>query len=95
MENGPQDEAELKYISDALHEMYDPVLEEPVPGHLLRARKPRWRGFALAAAWTALGLAVGVVAGWQIRGAGAPAQAVAQAGGVPTFVHRAVVAHVT
>ena len=95
MENGPQDEAELKFISDALHELYDPVLGEPVPEHWLRARGSRWRGFAVAAAWAIVGVAAGFIAGWEIRDWRAPVQATVQSAGVQAFVHRAVVAHVT
>jgi anti-sigma factor RsiW len=95
MDNGTQDEAELKSIKDALHELYDPVLAEPVPEHWLRARKRRWRGFALAASWMLLGLAVGLVAGWQFREWRLPAPAAPRAETVPAFVHRAVVAHAT
>jgi anti-sigma factor RsiW len=95
MDSGPQDEAELKFIKDALHELYDPVLAEPVPEHWLRARGPRWRGFALAASWMLVGLAVGLVAGWQIREWRSPAPAAPRAETVPAFVHRAAVAHAT
>src|SRR5690348_14972573 len=95
MDSGPQDEAELKFIKDALHELYDPVLSEPVPEHWLRARKARWHGFALAAAWTALGLAVGVLAGWQLHAWRASSQAAPQASAIQSFVHRAAVAHAT
>ena len=95
MDNGTQDEAELKFLKDALHELYDPVLAEPVPEHWLSARKPRWRRFAFAAGWMLLGLAVGLVAGWQIREWRSPAPAASLAGAAPPFVHRAVVAHAT
>ena len=95
MDNGTQDEAELKFLKEALHELYDPVLAEPVPEHWLRTRRPRWRRFAFAAGWMLLGLAVGLVAGWQIREWRSPAPAAPLAGAAPPFVHRAVVAHVT
>jgi anti-sigma factor RsiW len=95
MENGtPQDEAELKFIKDALHELYDPVLREPVPEHWLQARRRRWRGTAIAAAWVLLGVALGAIAGWQLHQWRSPAQAV-QNDGVPVFVKRAAVAHST
>jgi anti-sigma factor RsiW len=93
--NGTQDEAELKFIKDALHELYDPVLREPVPGHWLRARQARWRGYALAAAWVVLGVAVGMLAGWQLHQWRAPAPGAAAADGVPGFVKRAAIAHAT
>jgi anti-sigma factor RsiW len=88
-EIAPQDDAELKALSQALHQLYDPVLAEPVPERL-RARRGRWRSMAIAAGWMALGLAVGVLAGWQLHAlrAGQPPQAE-----VPGFVKRAAVAH--
>ena len=95
MDSGTQDEAELKFIKDALHELYDPVLEESVPEHWLPARSPRWRRFALAASWMLVGLAVGFITGWQIRDWRSPAPAALQANAVSAFVHRAVVAHAT
>ncbi|HEX2648437.1 MAG TPA: anti-sigma factor [Burkholderiales bacterium] len=95
MDNGTQDEAELKFLKDALHELYDPVLAEPVPEHWLSARQRRWPRFAVAAGWMLLGLAVGLVAGWQAREWRSPAPAAPLAGAAPPFVHRAVVAHAT
>jgi anti-sigma factor RsiW len=94
MDNTPQDEAELKALSQALHQIYDPVLGEPVPARIaarLRARPRRWRMAAIAAGLVLLGLGAGVVAGWQLhvwRTSVPP-----QAGGVPAFVKRAAVAH--
>lgn len=89
MDNAPQDDAELKALSQALHQLYDPVLDEPVPERL-RARRPRWRAAAIAAGWVALGLGAGVLAGWQLHAwrASVPPQAE-----VPSFVKRAAVAH--
>ena len=88
-DNAPQGDAELKALSQALHQLYDPVLDEPVPGRL-RAPRPRWRAAAIAAGWVALGLGTGVIAGWQLHAwrASAPPQAE-----VPGFVKRAAVAH--
>ena len=92
MDNAPQDDTELKALSQALHQLYDPVLEEPVPERL-RARNvnhARWRTAAIAAGWVALGLGAGMIAGWQLhdRRASVPPQAE-----VPGFVKRAAVAH--
>ena len=92
-DNPPQEDAELKALSQALHQLYDPVLEEPVSERLfapLRARRARWQVAAVAAGWVALGLAVGVIAGWQLHAwrASAPPQAE-----IPGFVKRAAVAH--
>jgi anti-sigma factor RsiW len=104
MENGtPQDKAELKFIKDALHELYDPVLREPVPERWLRESRTRWgaygrrlRATAIAAAWVLAGVALGAVAGWQLHQWRAPARPAAQAeGAVPSFVRRAAVAHST
>jgi anti-sigma factor RsiW len=104
MENGtPQDEAELKFIKDALHELYDPVLREPVPERWLREPRTRlgaygrrWRATAITAMWVLAGVALGAVAGWQLHQWRTPAQAAAQAeGAVPSFVRRAAVAHST
>ena len=92
-DNATQEDAELKALQHALHQLYDPVLGEPVPERVaapVRARRGRWRGVAIAAGWVALGLAVGVLAGWQLHvwRAVAPPQAE-----VPGFVKRAAVAH--
>ena len=96
MDKEPQDEADLKVIKQALHELYDPVLREPVPEHWLRGGRRRWRGRAIAAAWVAVGLAIGMLAGWQLHQWRSPAPAAFQAeGSVPAFVKRAAVAHAT
>jgi anti-sigma factor RsiW len=96
MDHGPQDEAELKFVKEALHELYDPVLREPVPEHWLRAGRTRWRAYAGAAVWMLLGIAIGIVAGWELHQWRSPAQAAPQAeGSVPAFVRRAAIAHAT
>ena len=92
MNSEPQDEAELQTISQALHQLYDPVLEEPVPPSLLRARRPRWHAHAIAAGWVLLGLVAGVVAGWQLHAWRSAAVPQAE---VPGFAKRAAVAHAT
>lgn len=91
MDNAPQEDLELKALSQALHQLYDPVLAEPVPGRL-RARPQRWRAPAIAAGWVVLGLCAGTIAGWQLHASrpAAPPQAE-----VPGFVKRAAVAHAT
>jgi anti-sigma factor RsiW len=91
-ENVLQNDAEMKAISQGLHQLYDPVLDEPVPEYLRAriARRSRWRMAAIAAGWVVVGVAVGVVAGWQLHAARAVATAQAE---VPGFVKRAAVAH--
>jgi anti-sigma factor RsiW len=88
----PQDDAEMKVISQGLHQLYDPVLDEPVPAYLRAriVRHGRWRGAAIAAGWVAVGLAAGVVGGWQLHASRAVATAQTE---VPGFVKRAAVAH--
>ena len=92
MDNAPQEEADLKAISQALHQIYDPVLEEPVPPALLRARRPRWHTHAIAAGWVLIGLGAGTVAGWQLHEWRAKTAALTE---VPGFVRRAALAHAT
>jgi anti-sigma factor RsiW len=88
-DNAKPEDADLKALQQALHELYDPVLAEPVPERM-RPRRPRWRAAALAASWIAVGLAAGVMAGWQLHAwrTSAPPQAE-----LPGFVKRAAVAH--
>lgn len=95
MGNDVKDDPELKTLSDALHQLYDPVLDEPVP-ESLRARGltgvAPWRAFARAASLVAAGLAVGVLAGWLLH----PAQrSPAAQVDTPPFVKRAALAHAT
>ena len=92
MDSETQDEAELQTISQALHQLYDPVLEEPVPLSLLRVRRPRWHAPAITAGWVLLGLAAGVFSGWQLHAWRASAVPQAE---VPGFVKRAAIAHAT
>jgi anti-sigma factor RsiW len=91
-----KDDPELKALSEALHELYDPVLQEPVPTGL-RARGltggAPWRATARAAGLVAVGLAIGAAGGWYVH-ASRPvaAQATSDA---PQFVRRAALAHAT
>jgi len=59
--------AAYRQQNDALHALFDPVLEEPVPSGLLAKPRSRWPLLRHAAvlAW----LALGGVAGWALRGA--------------------------
>lgn len=92
MDNAPQDDAELKALSQALHQLYDPVLDEPVPAQMRGRALPRrrWPAAAIAASGLFVGLAAGVLAGWQLHvwRASVPPQVE-----VPSFVKRAAVAH--
>jgi len=95
MEKEVKDDPELKALSEALHQLYDPVLQESVP-ETLRARgltgTSPWRGYARAAGLVAVGLAVGAASGWYLHPAQRPA--VAQSD-TPAFVKRAANAHAT
>ncbi|HLX79375.1 MAG TPA: anti-sigma factor [Burkholderiales bacterium] len=91
MDSLPQDDPELKALSQALHQLYDPVLEEPVPQRLHAPRR-RWRVPAMAAAWAIVGLCAGIFAGWQLHASRA---SIASQSEVPAFVKRAAIAHAT
>lgn len=55
-------------LNAGLHELYDPVLHEPVPHHLtVRRRTRNWAGLAWGAAAAALLLAIGGAGGWFAR----------------------------
>lgn len=91
MDTEPRKDAELKALSEALHELYDPVIAEPVPERLrVGGGRARWRGVARAAGLVALGAALGAVAAWHLRGERVPPASQAQA---PAFVKRAALAH--
>lgn len=91
MENdsATRDDADLKALSQALHQLYDPVLEEPVPARL-RDRPAGWRRYALAAGWVFVGSAIGVLVGWQLHAFRSIAPVQAE---IPGFVKRAAYAH--
>ena len=80
-------------IAEELRTSYDAVLHEPVPERLQRALpRPRMRRFALVAGWVVLGVALGGIGGWQLRGM----QATPSAGdGAGALARRAAVAHAT
>ena len=95
MANEVKDDPEFKALSEALHQIYDPVLDEPVP-QALRARgltgAAPWRAYARAAGLVATGVAVGALGGWLLHPAQRPAVAQADP---PPFVKRAAIAHAT
>jgi anti-sigma factor RsiW len=91
MNSTEQDDAELKALSQALHQLYDPVLDEPVPARLRVHRRP-WRAIAVAAGWVVAGICIGTFAGWQLH---ASRSVLALQSEVPGFVKRAAIAHVT
>ena len=78
--------------NEELRALFNPVLDEAVPGRLRRVAKraARWRAYAVAAGFTLLGLAVGTVAGWQLH-----AQRVPVAGTGIGIAKNAAVAHAT
>lgn len=78
--------------NEELRALFNPVLDEAVPGRLRRVAKrtARWRSYAVAAGFTLLGLAVGAVAGWQLH-----AQRVPIAGSGIGIAKNAAVAHAT
>ena len=93
------DEAErietYRRLGQEVRELYDPVLDEPVPGRLIRsagARRP-WLPVAKAAAWLAIGMAVGTLAGWQLHEWRSPQLAPMDSAAV--MARRAAVAHAT
>lgn len=79
-------------INAGLHDLFDPVLEEPIPERLLAARQPArgHRGRWLQAAAMLATLVVGTTIGWIARDELRPAPRVAH---VP-FVDHAFTAHV-
>jgi anti-sigma factor RsiW len=81
-------------IAEELRSTYKGVLEEPVPERLKQALPVgRARRVAMIALWAVLGIAVGGVAGWQLRSTQAlPAAATDP---VDLMARRAAVAHAT
>lgn len=84
--------ADYRRIGEELRVLYAPVAAEPVPPHLLSARKAsRWSSAMRVAAWVGFGVAAGTTAGWQLNDR-AP-----DAGGDvgAAMAHRAALAHAT
>lgn len=92
LHENPEEEARLlawKRQKELLHAAFDPVLEEPVPARLgegaqARAGKRLWR-MAAAIGW----LAVGITAGYTLRGPTTPESAA-----TPPLARNAAIAHV-
>jgi anti-sigma factor RsiW len=81
-------------LNEEMRALYDPVLVEPIPERLrpVLERRRRWRMAARAAAWVAVGIAIGSIAGWQLHAW----QAAATAPDVGiSMAQRAAVAHAT
>jgi anti-sigma factor RsiW len=67
LEESPADASRVAFyrrLNSDLHGLFDPVLNEPVPGRLLAAGYGRKRTWPLQAATAAVLLAVGVGSGW-------------------------------
>jgi anti-sigma factor RsiW len=84
--------ADYRKLAEALRAAYDPFFTESVPQRFMRPRA-RWRRYAVAAGWVALGLLVGTLVGWQLHEARPTPPAVADAGSV--MARRAAIAHAT
>lgn len=87
--------AAYRGLNEELRACYDTALQESVPARLLRPmrRGLRLRALAIAAGWSALGIAVGMVAGWQLHASRAPALAAQPEATV--IARRAALAHAT
>ena len=87
--------AAYRSLNEELRAHYDPVLQESVPPRLERTarRDARAPVLAMAAAWAALGIAVGAVGGWQLHALQAPVP-MAQPE-APVIARRAALAHAT
>ena len=93
------DEAErietYQRFGESLRSLYDPVLDEPVPSRLTRSAgvRRRWVSVAVAATWLAIGIAVGVAAGWQLHEWRAPPTVALDS--PAAMARRAALAHAT
>lgn len=58
---------EYRRLNQALHRLYDPVMEEPVPPELLRRKGRQWAGPGLRAASAAGLLLLGGAVGWHLN----------------------------
>jgi anti-sigma factor RsiW len=83
--------ADYRRLGEELRSAYDPVASEALPERFLRAQPRRWRRYGVAAAWLAIGLLIGGLAGWQVHEVRPTATAAADPGGA--MARRAAVAH--
>jgi anti-sigma factor RsiW len=93
-EEGERIEAYRRF-GEGLRTLYDPVLEETVPGRLMRSAgvSRRWLPVAKAAAWLVLGVAIGTLAGWQLHEWRTPPPVAVDPAAV--MARRAAMAHAT
>ena len=83
-----------RQLAEELRSTYEGVLAEPVPERLERALRPeRTRRFAMVAVWVVFGVALGVIAGWQLHGMQRVAASASD--GASLMARRAAVAHAT
>ena len=75
--------------NEALHAVYDPVLEHLVPPAMLSPRQRTWIGHSVRIAATVMIFALGAAGGWWLRGQGG----VTEEASAPLLAERAVLAH--
>jgi anti-sigma factor RsiW len=86
--------ASLQRLGDDIRALYEPVLSEPVPislEHAVTGRRRSYRRLAQAAGLLVVGIALGLVAGWQLHDDRPVASADVGSG----MAKRAAVAHAT
>jgi anti-sigma factor RsiW len=83
-----------RQLAEELRSTYNAVLGEPVPERLRQAVRPaRFRRAARVAAWVALGMGLGALAGWQLHSMQGAAPVTSETAGA--LARRAAVAHAT
>jgi len=83
-----------RHLAQELRGTYQGVLDEPVPERLVRSMGPgRARRATVVAAWIALGVALGALAGWQLHDL--RPGTLPSAEGAAAMARRAAVAHAT
>jgi anti-sigma factor RsiW len=86
--------AAYRRLAHEVRAAYDALAAQPLPPHFARWRARRWwsRPAAVAAAWLALGIAIGTAATWELR----PGRIVMQAQSENSAIaRRAAIAHAT